>query len=148
MSKEHAEHKHPTQAVLVRNLILIAILMVATIAAAQVNIGHMVAGDSPMQSYINNSIALTIALVKAYLVIQIFMAVKYSSDLVKIWAWCGFVWFPVMLMVWGDYASRHWEGNQGWVRGSSEIALTRSQIDESWREYNEKHGHSAEGGGH
>jgi caa(3)-type oxidase subunit IV len=146
MSKEHAQHKHPTQAVLVRNLVVIAILMGATIVAYKIDFGHQFFGDTALASYFNNALAMTIAIFKAFLVIQIFMAVKYSSEVVKIWAWCGFVWFPVMLMMYGDYASRHWEGNQGWVKGSTEIGLFRSEIDESWRERNKKEAYQP--GGH
>ena len=65
----------------------LTVLMILTIAAARMEV---FAGLSTLT---NNIIAVSIACTKAILVIAIFMGVKYSSNLVKLFAIGGFVWF-------------------------------------------------------
>jgi cytochrome c oxidase subunit IV len=57
----------------------------------------------------NNVVAITIACIKALLVILYFMHVKYSSKLVWIYCAAGFVWFLIMIaFTMPDYVSRSW----------------------------------------
>jgi cytochrome c oxidase subunit IV len=56
--------------------------------------------------------ALTLAVVKAVLVVLYFMHVRYSSRLVWVFALSGFIWLALLLGgLLSDYMSR------GWLRG-------------------------------
>ncbi len=126
----HDDHHITPPSALIKNLILLAIFMGLTILAALVDFGHHLPVSSAMGSVINNVVALIIALIKAYLVISVFMGVKWGSKLIKLWALAGFVWVPLLLLIMGDYMSRSWEPIRGWNtpsqihgRDASEVAL-------------------------
>lgn len=82
------------------------ILMLATVIAARVL--HII------PTMPANVLAMTIAIVKAVLVISIFMGVKYTTNLAKLFAIGGFVWFLLMFGILIDYWSRPWEPVKGW----------------------------------
>ncbi|MFZ4506902.1 MAG: cytochrome C oxidase subunit IV family protein [Fimbriimonas sp.] len=63
---------------------------------------------------VNNAIALAIASVKAYIVVAYFMHTKWATSLTKLWAIFGFVWFFLLFIICGDYATRQYEEVQGW----------------------------------
>jgi caa(3)-type oxidase subunit IV len=65
-------------------------------------------------SWANNAVNLTIAVIKASLVVAIFMGVKWSTHLTKMFALAGFVWLTLMSITFGDYMTRGWEPVQGW----------------------------------
>jgi caa(3)-type oxidase subunit IV len=141
----HSQHQaHPTLGQLTKNFVILGVLMGATILAFRVDFGHIISGFLPFPdkdvagSYINNIIAVTIAVIKAYCVVNIFMGVKYAGPITKMWAWAGFVWFPMMLIIFGDYTTRHWEYNVGWVSNASDLTPKRSTLDESVKILNEK----------
>lgn len=71
-------------------------------------------------SYVNNLINLGIALVKATLVVRIFMGVKWGTTLIKTWAYTGFVWLTLMSIIFGDYLTRPWEHHKGWYTQDTE----------------------------
>ena len=55
------------------------------------------------------AIALTIALIKALLVMMYFMHLRYSNHLVWVFAIAGFVWLGIMIVLtMNDYISRGW----------------------------------------
>jgi cytochrome c oxidase subunit 4 len=57
----------------------------------------------------NNLVALTIAVIKALLVVMFFMHLKYSARILWLYAGAGAVWFIIMLaLLLSDYASRDW----------------------------------------
>ena len=59
--------------------------------------------------FFNNVVMLTIALVKASLVILIFMGVRWSSRLTWVVAASGFVWLLILFgITMSDYLSRGW----------------------------------------
>ena len=95
MAKEHA---HPTPGLY---LVIIAILMSLTVATwliAFVNLGIF-----------NPVVALTIAVIKAVLVILFFMHVRYSSKLTMVTVGAGFFWLLIMITLsLSDYLSRYW----------------------------------------
>ena len=63
--------------------------------------------------FFNNVVMLAIALVKASLVILIFMGVRWSSRLTWVVAASGFVWLLILFgITMSDYLSR------GWMAGS------------------------------
>jgi cytochrome c oxidase subunit IV len=64
---------------------LLAVLLVATVAAAQVDLGVW-----------NVPVALSIAVAKAVLIVLYFMHVRYGSPLVRLFAGGGFFWLLIM----------------------------------------------------
>jgi len=76
-------------------------------------------------SYINNGVALTIAVLKALLVISFFMGVKQASDLVKLWAMLGFIWFTLMFIILNDYGTRKFEPVPGWSKDDPGSSMHR-----------------------
>ncbi len=73
-----------------------------TVAAAFVDMGAM-----------NNVVMLTIALIKATLVILFFMHVRWSTRLTWVVAMAGFFWLLILFGVtMGDYMTR------GWIAGT------------------------------
>lgn len=62
----------------------------------------------------NVYVALTIAVIKATLVVLFFMHVKYSERVTKIYVAAGFFWLVIMIgMVLIDYISRTWLPTNG-----------------------------------
>ena len=118
----HAHHITETST-LIKTLVILMALMVLTIAAAE--LPHMVPAlsflnsEAPLIRLITNGIAMTIAFVKAGLVIQIFMGVKFSTKVVKFYAYGGFIWFTLVFIILVDYFSRPWEPVQGWEKAPS-----------------------------
>ncbi len=61
---------------------------------------------------LNTFVALTIACIKATLVVLYFMHVRYSSRLTWVFAASGFIWLVFLLVfLLGDSVSRGWLGN-------------------------------------
>jgi cytochrome c oxidase subunit 4 len=89
-------HSHPTPGLY---LVIFAALVIGTCltwAIAFVNLGPW-----------NPVVALTIACIKAVLVILFFMHVKYSSKLTKLTISAGFFWLMIMItMSLTDYLTR------------------------------------------
>jgi cytochrome c oxidase subunit 4 len=74
------------------------VLTAITVAVAFVDLGMM-----------NNVVALTIAVVKATLVVLFFMHVRYSTPLTWVVVLSGFFWLVVMIgLTTSDYVSRLW----------------------------------------
>ena len=73
-------------------------LLVVTVGAAQIDFGPL-----------NIAIALTIAIIKAVMIILYFMHVRYSSRLVWLFAGAGFFWLVIMIgITFADYLTRAW----------------------------------------
>jgi len=132
----HAEHVTPVATLLKAYAALIT-LMVITIATALAP--HYVASEffnSQIGSVFNNLVAMTIAVVKALIVLLIFMGLRNGSKTVRLYAVMGFVWFLLMFIVFADYGTRQWEPVRGWEpiapgsmprqRGSSEPDIERT----------------------
>lgn len=76
------------------------VLTILTVAAANFDLGN---------EAVNTSIALTIAVVKAVLVILYFMHVRYSSRLTWVVIASGFLWLFIMIaLTMSDYLTRGW----------------------------------------
>jgi cytochrome c oxidase subunit 4 len=57
----------------------------------------------------NIVVAITIAFIKMGLVIWIFMGVRYTTSLTKVFVVAGFFWFLILIVMTGqDYISRGW----------------------------------------
>ena len=125
-TQDHAGHSHhvtPQRTLVGVGLTLLA-LMALTIFAA-------IAAPESMKanSFLMNAIALTIAVVKATLVVAYFMGVKFTTRLVKIYAIGGFVWFFTLYVMLADYMTRPYERVQGWEKESA-TALPRGSLEE------------------
>ncbi len=58
---------------------------------------------------LNVVVALLIALTKASLVAWIFMGVRYTTSLTKLFVVAGLIWLSILLLItFGDYSTRHW----------------------------------------
>lgn len=79
---------------------LLLVLLGLTVAVAYLELGAW-----------GIALALTIAVVKATLVILYFMHVRYSNGLIAVFAVTGFVWLLLLLgLTMSDYLSRGWVG--------------------------------------
>jgi cytochrome c oxidase subunit 4 len=85
-------------------LTLIA-LTILTTAISRIDLGEY-----------NFVVAITIAVIKALLVILFFMHVKQSSSLTKLFVGAGFFWMAILIsFVLSDYLSRGWlPGGKWW----------------------------------
>ena len=82
---------------------VLMVLLALTVAVAYIDLGRT----------LNIVIAMTIAVVKATLVLLYFMHVRYSSRLTWIFVAAGFFWFLIMVgLTFSDYASRGWLGDR------------------------------------
>lgn len=101
---DHA-HEHPVTPIshFVFTFLALLALMLATIFASKLNLGIM-----------NNVVAMIIAIVKATLVILIFMGVRHNTRLTWLFAGLGFVWFLLMFGILSDYFTRSWNPQPGW----------------------------------
>jgi cytochrome c oxidase subunit IV len=97
---DHADHILPVATYLIVFAVLLGLLVI-TFGAAFVNLGNPI---------INFAIAMTIAIVKAGLILWYFMHVKFGTRLVWVYAIGSFAWLLVLFgITLGDYMTRHWE---------------------------------------
>ena len=92
---------------------LLLILMVATVAIAQVNIPGIWIFSGTV---VNQLVALGIAVIKALLVIGVFMGVRTGTTLTKLWVIAGFVTLPLLFGILGDYCTRQYEQVPSWEK--------------------------------
>lgn len=102
MAEKHEHIVSPSSYVAV--LITLLVLLVLTVAVAFIDLdrrfGH---------PYLNLAVALFIAVTKAFLIMLIFMHVKYSSQLVWAFAGAAFVWLGILMVLsLSDYLSRNY----------------------------------------
>ena len=77
---------------------VLMVLLVLTVGAAQVDLGPF-----------NIPIALTIATVKAVVIVLYFMHVRFNSRLIWLFVCVGFFWLTIMLgFTLNDYFTRDW----------------------------------------
>lgn len=100
--------------------------MVLTVWAASFNLPKI----GPFSgTVVNQVVALLIAGIKAFLVVTIFMGVKFGTKLIKLWAVVGFIWVTLIFGILGDYTMRHFEPAPGWD-GKADSALPRVTPEE------------------
>src|ERR1051326_1557565 len=96
MAEHTEEHRHPTPGLYSVILLALVVGTCATWGIAFIDLGIF-----------NPVVALTIAVIKAVLVILFFMHVFYSSKLTKISVAAGFFWLLIMItMSLSDYLTR------------------------------------------
>ena len=97
---DHTSHvpAHPSVVALVANFVALMVLLAATIAIAEIDLGR------------GNFIASTaIAATKMTLIMVIFMNLRYSKPLSRLVACAGFFWLAIMFALsFSDYHSRGW----------------------------------------
>lgn len=97
---EAAEHEpaHSTVLGLVANFIALMLLLVATVAIAEVDLGR------------GNFIAATlIATTKMMLIMLVFMNLRYSKPLSRLVPAAGFFWLAILFaLCFADYITRGW----------------------------------------
>lgn len=65
----------------------------------------------------NIVVAITIAVIKALLVVMIFMHVKQSTSLTKLIVAAGVFWMVILIaLTFSDYVSRGWLGPSPWMK--------------------------------
>jgi cytochrome c oxidase subunit 4 len=78
--------------------VALTVLTVVTWSVAKIDLGKM-----------NAVVALTIAVIKATLVVLYFMHVRYSSRLTWVFVGAGFFWLAIMVaLTLSDYMTRGW----------------------------------------
>jgi len=96
-SSEHPEHGATPRLYFMVYLALMA-LLVLTILVSLLDVGAL-----------GLVLALSIAVVKAVLVILYFMHLRYTSPLTWLFAAAGFAWLAIlMVLLMSDYLSRSW----------------------------------------
>src|SRR5471030_2016398 len=104
-SAEHHAHEHhivPTSTYF-KTLLLLVFFMASTVWIAGYNLPKI----GPVSgTVVNQVVALAIALAKAYLVVTIFMGVKFGTKLIKLWASLGFIWVLMIFTILGGYTTR------------------------------------------
>jgi cytochrome c oxidase subunit 4 len=79
-------------------------LTVTTVAVSKIELGEY-----------NFVVAMTIAVIKALLVVLFFMHVKQSSAMTKLFVVAGFFWMAILFaFTLGDYFSRTWVPGVKW----------------------------------
>ena len=75
---------------------LLMVLLAVTIGVAYVDLGKF-----------NMVVAMTVAIVKAVLIISVFMHVRYGQKLIWVFAGAGFFWLSILLfLTMNDYLTR------------------------------------------
>jgi cytochrome c oxidase subunit 4 len=88
----------PKVGTLVAVFATLIILTFVTTAVSYVELGEF-----------NVIVALLIALTKASLVAWIFMGVRFTSNLTKLFVVAGLVWLTILILITAsDYNTRHW----------------------------------------
>ena len=86
-----------------KNWAALLALLLLTVGAAYITLGVF-----------NTVIALTIAAIKAFLIVLIFMHIKWAGKLLHLAAVAGILWLGIMIaMVLGDYLTRGWIAGAG-----------------------------------
>ena len=102
-----AEHHIQPFATYARTILALFLLMALTVIFSFITFPDMHFGGRVFPgTFINNIIALSIAVIKASLVILFFMHVKISTPLTRFWAIVGFVWVTLIFFILADYATR------------------------------------------
>jgi len=115
---DHAGHHITSIPKLFGTFLALLIFMVLTIVWAQITY-LLPFHKASWFPFLNNGVALGIAVFKAVLVINIFMGVKNGSNLLKTYAILGFVWMSLLFFVFADYGTRRLEPVKGWIKESS-----------------------------
>ena len=102
MSEEHSEHHIVSPKIYFAIFAVLMICTVLTVVAAEIDLNQYFGG-------LNIIVALTIAVLKASLVVLFFMHGKYSPKRTQMVIIASVFWLAVMLfMTMSDYVTRQW----------------------------------------
>jgi cytochrome c oxidase subunit 4 len=88
----------PTVKILVAVWAALILMTITTVSVSYLELGEG-----------NIVLALTIALVKASLVAWVFMGIRHSTTLTKLFCVAGLVWLGILILItFSDYSSRNW----------------------------------------
>jgi len=88
----------PTVKALVGVWAALILLTATTVSVSYIELGEW-----------NIVLALTIALVKASMVAWVFMGIRHSTTLTKLFCVAGLVWLAILILItFSDYSSRNW----------------------------------------
>jgi cytochrome c oxidase subunit 4 len=106
---------HPTTRAYYVVFAALILLLVATVGVAQVDLGRL-----------NFAVAVTIASLKAALILLIFMHVRYSTPLTWLVAASGFFWLLILFgLTFNDYWTRSVSPNLEPAKEATQSAATR-----------------------
>jgi cytochrome c oxidase subunit 4 len=98
---------HHVVSVKVYSAVFLALLAltVTTVAVSKLDLGEF-----------NFVAAMTIAVIKATLVVLFFMDVRRSTSRTKLFVGAGFVWMAILLIfLLSDYFTRNWQAGLRWL---------------------------------
>lgn len=97
-ARRHHGPPHPSVGILITNFVMLMLLLGATVAVAEINLGK------------GNFIASTaIAATKATLILLFFMNLAYSKPLTRLVACAAFFWLLILFgLSFSDYFARGW----------------------------------------
>lgn len=153
--EQHAHHAHHVTPIskLAWTYGFLVVMMALTVIAARLplDMPETFGWVSPL-FWVTNAVALGIAIFKAAAVVQTFMGVKYTTKLVKLFAYGGFVWFLTLFIMFIDYGTRKYEPVRGWESGVPSTAFPRERTSDAgipYPVYEGSHGaaHDKPGGG-
>jgi cytochrome c oxidase subunit IV len=108
----HGEHHITQPSEYIKVLIALTVLMALTVLVA---VKVQIPDIGPISGvWLNNLVAIGIAVAKALLVIWVFMGVKHASSLTRIWVAAGFIVFGLMYFISADHLTRRFEQVPGW----------------------------------
>jgi len=113
---QHSHHIVPTITYFVTFLALGALMLLTIVASYW---------ELPGGVLSSNILAMTIAVIKAFLVIWIFMGIKWATKLTRLWAVAGFVVLPLMFIMFQDFFLRYHEQVPSWDPKQPESAMPR-----------------------
>lgn len=94
-------------------ILSLMVLLIITLGAAAIDFSQMAPGN-PVFGALNIIIAMTIAVIKAVIIILYFMHVRYSSKLVWVFAGAAFYWVVILfVLTLTDYMSRGMTAHSG-----------------------------------
>jgi len=113
---QHSHHIVPTATYFFTFLALAALMLLTIFASYWTLPGGVLS---------NNLLAMGIAVVKAFLVIWIFMGIKWATKLARLWAVAGFIVMPLMFIMFQDFFLRYHEVAPSWDPKQPEMAMPR-----------------------
>ena len=103
MTRENDIHGNRSWITYLLVFVALLILLAATVAVAYVDLG-----------FLNPILTITIAVIKALLILLFFMHLRYSSALTWIVAMAGFFWLGILLVLsMSDFLTRFWVPSLG-----------------------------------
>jgi cytochrome c oxidase subunit 4 len=103
-----ADHKDPLKSYLAVFAALMALLVLTLLAYKIPFENWTLPGTDIKLSFMNTAVALTIASIKALMVVLVFMHLRHSTKLTWIIASAGFLWLGIMMaFTFADYLTRN-----------------------------------------